>query len=180
MGMRYALAAALWVGWMLPFLHKLAGPKQKAVVKDPTARWGIILEGIAYGIVWGVPAFEVPLWRIALALLFGAVGILTTRLAVRHLDKQWRFDAALNTNHLLVRTGPYAVVRHPIYTGMFAMLLAGGFLLSQWPALIAGVIIFVIGTEIRVRAEEKLLRSRFGEDFESYSSSVSAYVPYVR
>jgi protein-S-isoprenylcysteine O-methyltransferase Ste14 len=180
MGMRYAMAAALWLGWMLPFIHKAAAPREKAVVKDPSARLGIILVGIAFGIIWGIPAFDVPPWRVAVALVFGGIGIAMTRFAVRHLDKQWRFDAALNANHILVQSGPYALVRHPIYAAMFAMLLAAGFLLAQWPVLIAGVVLFVIGTEIRVRAEEKLLRSRFGEEFEAYASRVSAYVPYVR
>jgi protein-S-isoprenylcysteine O-methyltransferase Ste14 len=180
MGTRYAIAVALWIGWMLPFIHKAAGTREKAVVKDSSARWGIILEGIAFGIMWGIPALEVPPWRIVIALLFGAIGILTTRHAVQHLDKQWRFDAALNANHKLVRSGPYAVVRHPIYAGMFAMLLAAGFLLARWQVLIGGVVIFVIGTEIRVRAEEKLLRARFGEEFEAYTRQVSAYVPLVR
>jgi len=180
MGLRYAIAAALWIGWVLPFVHKFAGPREKAVVKDPNARWGIILQGVAYGIMWGVPAIGVPVWRIAIGLLFGAAGIVITRLAVRHLDKQWRFDAALIADHTLVRSGPYLLVRHPIYAGMFAMLLAAGLLLAQWPVLIAGIVIFIVGTEIRVRSEEKLLRSRFGEEFETYSRQASAYVPFIR
>jgi len=180
MGTRYALAAALWIGWMLPFIHKAAGPRAKAVTKDPTARWGIILEGVAYGILFGIPAAEVALWRIAAGLILGIIGIVTTRGAVRHLDKQWRLDAALNANHELVQTGPYALVRHPIYSGMFAMLLSAGLLLSRWPVIVAGILIFLVGTEIRVRAEEQLLRSRFGEAFDAYSRRVSAYVPFLR
>jgi protein-S-isoprenylcysteine O-methyltransferase Ste14 len=180
MGMRYAIALALWIGWMLPFLHKAAGPREKAVVTDPSARWGMILEGVAFGIMWSIPALTVPAWRIAVALVFGAVGIVTARLAVQHLDKQWRFDAALNADHELVQSGPYHVIRHPIYAGMFAMLLAAGFLIAYWPVLIAGIVLFVVGTEIRVRVEDRLLRSRFGERFDSYSRQVSAYIPYVR
>ncbi len=178
--MRYAIAVALWVGWALPFLHKAVMPRPKAVAKDPSARWGIILEGVSYGIMWGIPADSVPLWRVVIGLLFGALGILTTRVAMQHLDKQWRFDAALSADHKLVQSGPYAIVRHPIYTGMFAMLLAGGFLITRWPVLIAGVTMFILGTEIRVRAEDTLLRSRFGEEFETYSRNVWAYVPFVR
>jgi protein-S-isoprenylcysteine O-methyltransferase Ste14 len=180
MGARYAIAAALWIGWILPFVHKAAGPREKAVAQDPTARWGIILEAVSFGIMLGTPADYVPSWRIAIALLLGAAAILTTRFAILHLDKQWRLDAALNANHKLVQSGPYALVRHPIYAGMFVMLLAAGLLLARWPVLIASVVTFVIGTEIRVRAEEKLLKSRFGEAFDAYAGRVSAYVPFVR
>jgi len=63
---------------------------------------------------------------------------------------------------------------------MFAMLLAAGLLLARWPMLIGGIVMFVVGTEIRVRAEEKLLRSHFGEEFEGYARRVSAYVPFIR
>jgi protein-S-isoprenylcysteine O-methyltransferase Ste14 len=177
---RYLIAVALWVGWSLPFIHKAGVPRQRAVARDPTARWGIILEAVAFGVVWGTPAYEIPMWRVVIALLWGAAGIVTTRIAVLHLDKQWRFDAAINANHLLVQSGPYSVVRHPIYAGIFAMLLATGFLLARWPVLVIGVVLFLVGTEIRVRAEEKLLRSRFGEEFEAYARRVSAYVPFVR
>ena len=178
--MRYAIAAALWVGWGLPFLHKAVMPREKAVVRDPSARWGIILEGVSYGLMWGIPQFEVSLWRIALGLIFGAVSIVITRLALRHLDKQWRVDAALNANHELISTGPYSLIRHPIYAGMLAMLVAQGFLLTRWPVFAIGIVMFVVGTEIRIRAEDQLLRSRFGQQFEDYSQKVWAYVPFVR
>ena len=180
MGLRYAIAAALWIGWVLPFVHKFAGPREKAVVKDPNARWCIILQGVAYGIMWGVPAIVVPVWRIALGLLFGAAGIIITRLAVRHLDKQWRFDAALSANHTLVRTGPYLLVRHPIYASMFAMLLADVFLIGTLPGWPVGVVLFIVGTEVRVRVEDGLLRECFGERFLEWQKSRPAYLPFVR
>jgi protein-S-isoprenylcysteine O-methyltransferase Ste14 len=63
---------------------------------------------------------------------------------------------------------------------MFGMLLATGFAKTWWPFLVAGVILFVIGTEIRVRAEEKLLGARFGEEFALYKSQTPAYLPFLR
>jgi protein-S-isoprenylcysteine O-methyltransferase Ste14 len=177
---RYFIAFVFWLAWLLPFIRKAARPREQAVVKDPSARWGMILEGVASGIVWSIPSDTVPAWRILVAVFMAAVGILTITLALRHLDKHWRFDAALNANHALIRTGPYAVVRHPIYAAMFAMILATGLLLAPWPVLLAGTVIFIVGTEIRVHAEDRLLRSRFGEEFDSYSTRVPAYVPFIR
>ena len=164
---RYLIAGVLWIAWVLLFLPKVMAPREKAVVRDASARWGMIVEGVAFGIMWSVPSFEVSPWRVAIGIIFGIVGLSTTGLAIRHLNKQWRFDAALNEDHTLVRTGPYAIVRHPIYAAMFAMLLAWGSLLAPWPAIIAGVVISVGGTEIRVRTEDRLLRSRFGEEFDN-------------
>jgi protein-S-isoprenylcysteine O-methyltransferase Ste14 len=177
---RFLIFAAMWFAWLLPFMRKVAGPREKAVVKDKSARWGIILVAVAFSLVFSIQDAYVPDWRIALAIPFGLIGILTTWLAVRSLDKQWRLDAALNEDHDLVRTGPYAVVRHPIYAAMFAMLLAAGCLFTHWPVLIVAIVIFVLGTEIRIRAEDNLLRSRFHAEFDAYARSVSAYLPFLR
>jgi len=72
------------------------------------------------------------------------------------------------------------VVRHPIYASMLSMLIATGLTIASWPLFAVGVAIFVIGTEIRVRIEDGLLRSRFGDQFRDYQGSVAAYVPWVR
>src|SRR5260370_42300871 len=101
-------------------------------------------------------------------------------MATRHLDKQWRFEAALSEDHELIRTGPYRWVRHPIYASMLGMLLATGFAWSWWPLLLLALTIFLVGTEIRVRAEDRLLGDRFGESFADYRSRGRAYIPFLR
>jgi protein-S-isoprenylcysteine O-methyltransferase Ste14 len=63
---------------------------------------------------------------------------------------------------------------------MLGMLLATGFAWSWWPQLLAALAIFLVGTEIRVRAEDRLLAGRFGETFTAYRSRVRAYIPFLR
>ena len=63
---------------------------------------------------------------------------------------------------------------------MLGMLIATGFVMTWWPVVIVAAAIFIAGIEIRIHAEEKLLRSRFGESFEAYRASVPAYIPFVR
>jgi protein-S-isoprenylcysteine O-methyltransferase Ste14 len=96
---------------------------------------------------------------------------------VRALGKQWSLTARVTEGHRLVIEGPYRIVRNPIYTGMLGMLLATGFAFSRWPALVVGVVVFITGTMIRVRSEEKLLRETFGEEFEAYAKRVPALIP---
>ena len=100
--------------------------------------------------------------------------------AVRHLGKQFRWQAGLYHDHELVRTGPYAVVRHPIYASLLAILLGTLLILTPWPWMVVSLALFAVGTEIRVRAEDGLLESRFGEEFRAYRSKVPAYLPFVR
>jgi protein-S-isoprenylcysteine O-methyltransferase Ste14 len=76
--------------------------------------------------------------------------------------------------------GPYAWVRHPIYTAMLGKLLASNFAFGHWLGLAIAGPIFVIGTLIRIGAEEKLLRAAFGGQYEAYAKRVPAFVPGLR
>ena len=63
---------------------------------------------------------------------------------------------------------------------MLGMLLATGAARTWWPMFIAAVLVFLAGTEIRVRAEDRLLAGRFQESFTAYRSRVRAYIPFIR
>ena len=69
------------------------------------------------------------------------------------------------------------LVRHPIYTGMLGLLLATGVAVSYWPALLIALFVFLTGTVIRIRSEERLLRETFGAEFEAYTQRVPALLP---
>lgn len=177
----YAILAAGWLSWLLRFLIVRRRPDRGQKV-DRRARWGMLLQVIAYALYWQNPFWErpLPLWRPALSLLFFALAALLSWTAVPALGRQWRIDAGLSLDHQLVTTGPYGVVRHPIYASMLCMLLGTGFLITPLRMLLVGSLIFIAGTEIRVRVEERLLASRFGEKFLAYQRSVPAYLPFLR
>jgi protein-S-isoprenylcysteine O-methyltransferase Ste14 len=118
--------------------------------------------------------------RIIPSMVLAPAGTVFGWLAVRHLGKQLRVLAGLYPDHELVRTGPYAVVRHPVYASLFLMLLATGLLFARWPMLVLGVGLYIAGTEIRIHAEEGLLRARFGAEFDAYHAKVPAYLPFLR
>ncbi len=180
-----ALAAA-WLAWGLPFVlqsRKTSGRRASARV-DPRARWGILLEMIAFALVYvhGPRAWAAPVepWRAAIGAVFALLGIALVWGAVGNLGKQWRFDAGLNADHELVMTGAYRIVRHPIYSSMLWMMLMVIAWLGTLPAWPIALVVFVAGTEVRVRVEDALLRERFGDRFTAWQSTVSAYIPFVR
>ena len=59
------------------------------------------------------------------------------------------------------------------------MLLATGLAISHWIGLLIAIVVFAVGTAIRVRSEEKLLREAFGEEFEAYARKVPAVMPFL-
>ena len=173
-----------WIGWVLAFVRprrRAAG--QKKVVRAASSRVGIGLVMLGYACEWTFvfpKGFHKSTASLIASMIVGSVAVLLAWAATRHLDKQWRFEAALSENHELITTGPYRWVRNPIYTSMFGMLLQTGLVKAWWPLLIAGVVFYIIGTEIRVRAEERLLAARFGDKYTQYRASTSAYFPFVR
>jgi protein-S-isoprenylcysteine O-methyltransferase Ste14 len=63
---------------------------------------------------------------------------------------------------------------------MLGMLLTTGAAWSWWPMFAVSLVVFLVGTEIRVRAEDRLLAERFQDAFTEYRSRVNAYVPFIR
>ena len=173
--------AVTWVLWFLPFV--LAGRlRTVAVTVDRRARWGILLQGVGYVLLW-----QGPIWRltpsparIVASAVFLTVAIVLAWTSPRALGRQFRVEAGLSADHELVQTGPYRFVRHPIYASMLCLLVGTGAMFSVWPFLAAAVVVFLVGTEIRVRIEDGLLEGRFGDTFRAYKRSVRAYAPFLR
>lgn len=121
------------------------------------------------------PALTVPM----LTLMVGSIAL--ARAALRRLGRQWRVQAVVTDDHELITDGPYRVVRHPVYLAFFGMvlatILARGYPLGGAAALAA----YVAGTEIRVRAEERLLLDSFGPRFTDFVAKCRwAYLPGLR
>ncbi len=179
-GYQWAILGSGWILWFVPFLA-MKRP-QTPTRLDTRARWGILLQAVGFAIACSGPFwFRTPApWRAAVSAVFLALANVLVWTATRALGRQWRLDAGLNADHQLVRSGPYRVVRHPIYAGMFALLLGAGFMITPLLRLAGAVVVFVTGIEIRVRIEDALLASHFGPQFQQYRESVAAYLPLIR
>jgi protein-S-isoprenylcysteine O-methyltransferase Ste14 len=157
--------------------------------RDTKSRAGLGLQSLSYviALVFMREPFThiVPLGQVAdmgvavltIALAVGSVWLL--RSAFGTLGKQWSLTARVLEGHTLITAGPYAWVRHPIYTGMFGMLVATGLAASRPVGLLAGIVVFWVGTIIRVRSEEGLLRAAFGARYEEYARRVPAVLPGI-
>jgi len=183
-----ALVAVGYVGFFLFFFRQAKPARGGETKRAPASQIGIILQMVAYAAVWmlqrrpppaGAPlsAAEIALDLLAPVLSAGSAWMGLS--AVRTLGRQWSYTARLVQDHKLVTDGPYRLVRHPIYTAMFGKLLAANFAFGHWIGLPIGGGIFVIGTMIRIRSEERLLREAFGAEYEAYARRVPAFVPFL-
>ncbi len=94
------------------------------------------------------------------------------------LGGNWSSDPVIKERHELIERGPYAHVRHPIYSGMLLMLLGAAVLLARPVALIAFAI-FVFGFWFKARQEEQLLTRYFPDEYPRYRARVKALIPFV-
>jgi len=95
-----------------------------------------------------------------------------------HLGKNWSSRPAIRENHTITRTGPYAIVRHPIYTGILTALLGTAIATGSLLVFVCFPVILVLFT-VKIRMEEQFLLEEFGEEYERYRNDVKALVPYV-
>jgi len=186
----YGLVVCWW--WFaLTFWLRKRPPQARAAKRDLTSYFGMALQSAGYFVVWsfsfllrlGSPIVSEPQWLawtttiLALAIAVSSAWLVNT--AVRRLGKQWSLAARIVEGHDLIDDGPYRFVRNPIYTGMLGMLVATGLTVSPLLPLLAACAIFVVGTYIRVRIEERLLRETFGPRFDHYARKVPAMIPGI-
>src|SRR4051812_45074721 len=177
-----SVVAIGWFAWLYPFIFRAPhGQHRPSITMASPTRAGLLLEGLAIFLAF---VFHLPvdapagLFRAIPAILLAVACSVMGWTAVTHLGKQFRVNAGLYHDHELVSTGPYAIVRHPIYTSLLGMLICTMLMVTEWvwmPPLLA---LFIAGTEIRVRTEDALLASRFGDKFRVYQKAVPAYIPF--
>jgi protein-S-isoprenylcysteine O-methyltransferase Ste14 len=188
----FATVIICWFAFAGAFILRKKPPSPPDQKREPGSLFGVALQGLSYALVWAIhrqsftliidgspPARKIALagGMLAMAVAIGSVYLVMA--SIKTLGKEWSLTARVVEGHKLATTGPYARVRHPIYTGMLGMLLATGLAISVWQVLVIALVVFFVGTIIRIRSEEKLLRETFGETFDDYKQRVSAILPGI-
>ena len=132
-----------------------------------------------------VPALDVPLWHLPIALQWAAVGVSFLGFAFTwwariHLGRFWSSNVGRKADHRIIDTGPYGIVRHPIYSGITLTAVATAALRAT-PAAWIGVALLTIGWYVKARLEERFLREELGpENYDAYARRVPMLVPFTR
>jgi protein-S-isoprenylcysteine O-methyltransferase Ste14 len=117
-------------------------------------------------------------YMVAIGLALQVCSALLAVWARQHLGRNWSGDITAKVDHQLIRTGPYRVVRHPIYTGMIGMFLGASVVCGEYHALLAVVVI--VGAYWRkIHLEEQHLRKVFGAEYDNYLRESGALIPWI-
>ncbi len=184
-----ALMTGLWVAWGLYWVISAQNVKTTARRESSASRVFYSLLLATGALLMAVPRnrlgwFATPLlpdmplrYRLALALL--AAGLALTVWARVHLGRNWSGTVTLKEGHELIRSGPYGLVRHPIYTGLL-LAFTGTAIACGDPAAVAGLLLVLVSFLYKLRIEETFMRAKFPQQYPDYAASVPALVPFTK
>ena len=182
------LFAVIWLGWLLSWTVA-------ALWSDRIEKRLVTWDVLVYRILIGAGVFlslhltarhlgARRIWHvgyIGVYLLAGVTlaGILFAWWARIHLGRLWSSGVTRKENHRVVDTGPYGLVRHPIYTGLLASALATAIAQATATA-IGGWILIVLGLSLKARAEERFLAAELEPmAYTSYRLRVPMLLPFI-
>jgi protein-S-isoprenylcysteine O-methyltransferase Ste14 len=120
--------------------------------------------------------FTLPAWLRWLGFIIGLFSIALTVWAQLELGRQFSPQLQLRQEHHLVTSGPYARVRHPVYTAMFGFGLSLALVSANW-FFLGFFILSLIGLWVRVPREEKMMLEQFGEQYQEYMQRTGRFFP---
>ena len=112
----------------------------------------------------------------AVSVVLVAGGVAISIWARRHIGQYWSARVALKEDHQLIQSGPYARVRHPIYSGILLAMIGTGLFVGEWRALLGVLLLFTAHWQ-KARREEKLLGIQFGSAYEEYCGRTGSLIP---
>jgi protein-S-isoprenylcysteine O-methyltransferase Ste14 len=178
----YVLCVA---GWVLFSLYWEAAAMSAAAAKSTESRGSravhVLLVSVAQLLVL-VPLrglgryLPVSTLIMTAGLTIQAIGTFVAVWARQHLGRNWSGAIAIKVEHQLIRSGPYRLLRHPIYTGLLAMYIGPAVVTGEWLALV-GVALAALAYWRKIRLEEAALDTAFGADYDAYRRATWALVP---
>jgi protein-S-isoprenylcysteine O-methyltransferase Ste14 len=184
-----ALFAIIWIGWIVSWLGAAfwSNRTEKLALTWNTLVYRVVIvAGAVLMTPWATRRFAATLlWNVGYAGAYALAamtlaGLLFAWWARIHIGRLWSGSITRKEGHYVVDTGPYALVRHPIYTGLIAALLATA-LAQATGSTLAGAALLSFGFWLKARAEERFLTAELGADaYVAYRRRVPMLVPSFR
>lgn len=182
------LFPAMWVGYLAYWWGMSTNVKETERQESAASRLVRLVSIVCAAVLLWLPRAPLRLlnerflplgvWCFWSGAALTAGGMLFSVWARRYLGKNWSQAVTLKEGHELITSGPYALVRHPIYTGLLLAFVGCAVARGEWRGLLAVALVF--GALWRkLRLEETWMRVQFGEPYEAYSRQVAALVPYI-
>jgi protein-S-isoprenylcysteine O-methyltransferase Ste14 len=115
-------------------------------------------------------------WIAMLGAVLAALGVAFAIWARRHIGRNWSGQVTIRKEHELIRSGPYARIRHPIYTGLLVALAGTAIAIGEYRAIVALAVI-AVGFVVKAKREEAFLATQFGPAFDEHRRQTGFFLP---
>ena len=180
------LFSSLWLGWGLYWWALSRNVKPVARTESMYSRLLHIVPLMIAVFLIGVPRIPLPAlgdrllppgaWPFWIGAALTAAGLLFTVWARVHLGTNWSGIVTVKEGHELVQSGPYGIVRHPIYTGLLVAFVGSAIARGELRGVVA-VVIVLWAFRRKWQTEERYMREQFGDVYRDYSERVPALMP---
>lgn len=128
-------------------------------------------------------AYQLGYWKNSsigwLGLMLMVSGLTMRYWAARTLGKFYTRTLQVSEGQEIVSQPPYSVIRHPGYLGTLLIVIGAGLAVTNWIVLLAGVVIGMMSRIYRISAEEKLMKAKFSEEYQTYSDRTWRLIPFL-
>jgi len=121
-------------------------------------------------------SFPLPGWLRWTGFALGVVAVIFWTWTQVTLDTQWSAQLQLTKDHHLITAGPYALIRHPLYAGIFGWCVALPLLTANW-IFVAVCVLSILGLLWRVPKEEQMMIEAFGDEYKAYTQRTGRFFP---
>jgi protein-S-isoprenylcysteine O-methyltransferase Ste14 len=182
------LIPAMWIGWAVYWWIASHTVKLTARNESLSSRLSYICPLVLATFLLLVHNIPVPIlrerfvphvpWSFAIAASLTAAGLLFAVWARRHLGTNWSGTVTIKEGHQLITTGPYAIVRHPIYTGLLLAIVGTAIAIGEWRTVLA-VALALLSNVHKLRLEERWMNQNFGDAYRAYCQRIPALIPFI-
>jgi len=182
---RMVFSVLLWIGFFVYWRVAAANAAPMQKVESPGSRrvHEVLIGSAQLLLLLSIPGLRLRFVPLTPVLIGVGVAVQLGSLALaiwarRHLGRYWSAEVATKVDHQLVRSGPYRVIRHPIYTAVLGLCVGTAIVSGEVHALL-GTALMAVAYWRKIRMEERTMLDAFGDTYEEYRRTSKALVPGV-
>lgn len=173
--------------WLFEFI--LLRPKSKGQKNHEKRSFLLILSGVLSIVILNIISGFFPIMRpfnettntlwMHISIVLYVSGLILRYVSILYLGKYFTRNVAIEQKHELISKGPYRILRHPLYVGLFLLSTSVPFFFGHIYLYIASLILMSYILNHRMRLEETLLLDHFGPSYQTWKSKRYRFIPFI-
>lgn len=184
----YVLIDGSWIAFLVIWIAAAIRTKRTTRIQSGASRLlqGLLTTGgavLLFASRINIDWLSVSLWPDSAAIAYTGAWLTVAGVAFAvwarfAIGQNWSARVTIKQDHELVRRGPYALVRHPIYSGILLAIVGTALAVDESRGLIA-IALVATGFWLKLRTEESFMLQQFGDKYRTYQHDVKALIPFV-